>query len=164
MRLGYMFFYLFWVLLGRPGILCGFNCKIGRESSFNNDAKYEGVTRDTPLLENSRESLKKLVISWIMHGSRLNLDMMHSWKESSHCRTGGMFLLSVTEFHHKKNYSHSWYLVCLYHMGWLAWIAVMMRLRRRIVWTVNMVQAFSAAMSICRCKHTSHRPAQIMCL
>ncbi|CAK9860721.1 unnamed protein product [Sphagnum jensenii] len=48
---------------GRPGILCGFNGKIGRESSFNNDAKYEGVTRDTPLLENSRESLKKLVIS-----------------------------------------------------------------------------------------------------
>jgi hypothetical protein len=47
-----MFFYLFWVLLGRPGILCGFNHKIGRESSFNNDAKYEGVTRDTPLLEN----------------------------------------------------------------------------------------------------------------
>ncbi len=117
MRLGYMFFYLFWVLLGRPGILCGFNCKIGRESSFNNDAKYEGVTRDTPFLENSRESLKKLVISWIMHRSRLNLDMMHSWKESSHCRTGGMFLLSVTEFHHKKNYSHSWYLVCLYAHG-----------------------------------------------
>lgn len=50
-------------VMNGEGILCGFNRKISRESSFNNDAKYEGVTRDTPLLENSRESLKKLVIS-----------------------------------------------------------------------------------------------------
>jgi hypothetical protein len=33
-------------------MLCGFNGKIGRENSFNNDAKYEGVTSDTPLSEN----------------------------------------------------------------------------------------------------------------
>ncbi|CAK9196964.1 unnamed protein product [Sphagnum jensenii] len=39
-------------VMNGEGILCGFNHKIGRESSFNNDAKYEGVTRDTPLLEN----------------------------------------------------------------------------------------------------------------
>jgi hypothetical protein len=48
------------------------------------------------------------------------------------------------------------------HMGWLAWIAVMLRLRRQIVLTVNWVQALSAAMGICGCKHTSYRGAQIL--
>jgi hypothetical protein len=33
--------------------------KICRERSFNYDAKYEGATRDTPLLESCKQSLKK---------------------------------------------------------------------------------------------------------
>jgi len=69
-----MFFYLFWVLLGRPGILCGFNCKIGRESSFNNDAKYEGVTRDTLVGEFQRKFEET---GYIMNHARVKIESGH---------------------------------------------------------------------------------------
>jgi hypothetical protein len=57
----------------------------------------------------------------IMHGSRLDLDMMHSWKESSCCKTGRY----VSSFHHwipspKKITSNSWYLVCIYAHGMIS--------------------------------------------
>jgi len=131
--------YLFWVLLGRPGILCGF---IGRESSFNNDAKYEGVTRDTPLLENSRESLKK----WLYHESWTGQDWIWTWciheRKAAIAELGVcVFLPSLNSITKKTTAVHDILFVFM-HMGWLAWIAVIMRLRRRIVWTVNMVQAF----------------------
>jgi hypothetical protein len=96
----------------------------------------------------------------IMHGSRLDLDMMHSWKESSCCKTGGY----VSSFHHwipspkKITAIHDISFVFM-HMGWLAWIAVMMRFWRQIVWTVNKVQAFSAAIGICGC---NYRRAQVL--
>ncbi len=122
--------------------------------------KVWGSDKQHTLVRELQESLKKKVISWIMHGSRLDLDMMHSWKESSCWKTGGY----VSSFCHwipspKKIRAIHDILFVFMHMGWLAWIAVMMRFWRQIVWTVNKVQAFSAAMGICGC---NYRRAQVL--
>ncbi len=71
------------------------------------------------------------------------------------------FLLSLNSITKKITAIHDISFVFM-HMGWLAWIAVMLRLRRQIVLTVIWVQAFAVAMGICGCKHTSYRGAQIL--
>jgi hypothetical protein len=116
------------------------------------------------LLENSRESLKK----WLYGESWTFQDWICTWciheRKAAIAELGVCFFLPSLNSITKKTTAVHDTLFVFMHMGWLAWIAVMMRLRRRIVCTMNMVQEFSAAMSICGCKHTTHRQAQIMCL
>jgi hypothetical protein len=98
-------------------MLCGFNGKIGRESSFNNDAKYEGVTSNTPCQRIARkfEEVGYIVNhAWVKIGSGHDVFMkgkqlLQNW--------GGMFLSSVTEFHHQKKLQ-PFMISCLYLCTW----------------------------------------------
>jgi hypothetical protein len=106
--------------LGRPWMLCGFNGKIGRENSFNNDAKYEGVTSDTPLSENCEKVWRSWLYhdhAWVKIGSGHDAFMkgkqlLQNWRVC-------FFLPSLNSIT-KKNYSHSWYLVCIYAHGMIS--------------------------------------------
>jgi len=114
MRLGFLFFICFGFYWEDQEFFVGSMAKLAEKAA---STIVQSMWQETHPCWRIPEKVWRNWLSWIMHRSRLDLDMMHSWKESSHCRTGVMFLPSVTEFHHKKNYSRSWYLVCLYAHG-----------------------------------------------
>ncbi len=162
MRLGFLFFICFGFYWEDQEFFVGSMAKLAEKAA---STIVQSMWQETHPCWRIPEKVWR---NWLYPESCTGQDWIWTWciheRKAAIAELGlCFFLLSLNSITKKTTAVHDILFVFM-HMGWLAWIAVMMRLRRQIVWTVNMVQAFSAAMSISGCKHTSHRRAQIMCL
>ncbi len=158
----YVFKNLFWVFFGRPWMLCGKWKKMQRKKLQLWCEVWGSDKRHTPVGELQRKFEER----WLFCESCTGQDWIWTWcileRKAVVAKLGVyFFLLSLNSITKKITAIHDILFVFM-HMGWLAWIVVMLRLRRQIVLTVDWVQAFSAAMGICGHKHTSYRRAQIL--